>query len=109
MATQVAATIFCSDTNDTNGDALKIAPPIELQQTGLYPQSPMARVWFNYYLNMLTSNSQFLQDEVLGVGAVVSYISGTEPDFVNDFIGTWASIGTQTIGAETVEYFKRTA
>jgi hypothetical protein len=109
MATQIPSTTFCSDNNDANGSALKVAPPVEIQQTGLFPQSPMARIWFNYYLNMLTSNSQFLQDEVLGVGAVLSFVDGTEPDFATDFIGTWVATGTQSIGGTTVAYFKRTA
>lgn len=109
MATQIEAATWCSDLNDPNGDALKVAPPAEIQQTGLLAGSPMARIWFNYYLNMLTGNIQFLQDEVLGVGSVLAYAQGSAPDFANDFVGTWVSIGTQVISADTIEYFKRTA
>lgn len=109
MATQIAAEIFCTDTTDPNGDNLKVAPPPVVAQTGLLEGSPVARIWFNYYLNMVTNNSKFLEDEILGVGAVLSYKQGTAPDFVNDFIGTWTSIGTQVIGPTTVEYFERTA
>lgn len=109
MTTQIAAEIFCTDTTDPNGDPLKVAPPAVVSQTGLLTGTPVARIWFNYFLNMVTNNSKFIEDEVLGVGTVLSYIQGSEPNFATDFIGTWASIGTQTIGSSTVEYFERTA
>lgn len=109
MTAQVVASVFCSDINDPDGYALKVAPPVEIAQTGLLTGSPMGRTWFNFYLNMFSTYSAFIQDEILGVGAVLSYVSGEEPDFVNDFLGTWVSIGTQPIGGVTVEYFRRTA
>lgn len=109
MTTQAVVDIFCKDANDPNGNPLKIAPPAEIIQTGYLKGTPVARVWFNYYINLLTNNAAFVQDEMLKVGTVLSYIQGSEPDFVNDFEGTWISIGTQSIGAKTVEYFERTA
>lgn len=109
MATQIASTTFCLDTNDPDGELLKQSPPPEIVQTGLLKNSPMARIWLNYYLNMTSGNSTFMQDELLGVGTVLSYISGSEPNFASDFIGTWVNIGTQSIGGRTVAYFERTA
>lgn len=109
MATQIQIDEFCRDANDPEGNALKVAPPIEISQTGFLKGTPVARVWLNYILNALTNNSKFVQDDLLKVGTVLSYIQGTQPNFATDFIGTWSSIGTQTIGARTVEYFERTA
>jgi hypothetical protein len=109
MTTQIAAQVFGLDNTDTDGKLLKVAPPSEVIQAGFLKGTPVARIWFNYFINLLTTNTTFVETELLGIGTVLQYIQGTEPDFATDFIGTWASIGTQTVGARTVEYFERTA
>lgn len=45
-------------------------------------------------------------DSFYPVGAVYSSTSSTVPTFAG---GTWAEIGTQTIGSKTVHYYERTA
>lgn len=108
MATQPAPiTQFCLDAEDSKGNELKIAPPSDIIQTGILEDSPVARVWYNYYTNQHADMALFIQDELLSVGRVLSYIDGTQPDFTNDFEGTWESIGTQTVGSQTVRHFRR--
>ena len=109
MAIQPTATQFCLDTEDVSGNQLKQAPPGPIIQTGILEDTPVARVWFNYYTNQHAAMNLFIQDELLSVGRVLSYINGTEPDFANDFEGTWSLLGTQTIGGQTVNYYRRTA
>jgi hypothetical protein len=110
MATQpTAITEFCLDDQDLNGDDLKIPPLSDVIQTGLLPNMPMARVWLNHYLNQHAAMGLFVQDELLSIGRVLQYINGTEPDFATDFEGTWSLLGTQTIGGQTVNHYRRTA
>lgn len=110
MATQPTEVAqFCIDDQDSNGDFLKVAPPPSIIQTGLLSQQPMARIWLNYYLNNFSENLAFFSEEVLGVGAVVSFSDGNAPDFATDWEGTWTNIGSQTIGSTTVQYYERTA
>lgn len=110
MATQpTEVTRWCVDDQDSDGVPLKVIPPAPLIQSGLLRGQPFPRIWLNYYLNNLAENLNFLTTEVNKVGAVLSYIDGTEPDFANDFEGTWVSIGSQTIGSDTVQYYKRVA
>lgn len=110
MATQPATiTEFCLDEQDLYGDYLKEAPPAPIIQTGLLPNAPLARKWYNLYTHQHAAMALFVQDELLSVGRVLSYINGTQPDFANDFEGTWSLLGTQTIGGQTVNYYRRTA
>lgn len=110
MATQPSSVpSWCIDDQDANNKDLKIEPPASFIQTGLLARQPWPRVWHNFYLNNHSQFLQFINDEILGVGTVLSYSDGNAPDFVNDFEGTWTNIGSQVIGAVTVQYYERTA
>lgn len=110
MATQpTEVATWAIDDTDSNGDPTKVAPPASNIQTGLLRNQPWARVWHNYYMNNFGAYNDFLAQELLGVGTVLSYSDGNAPDFVNDFVGTWTNIGSQVIGAVTVQYYERTA
>lgn len=110
MATQPATiTEWCLDEEDSYGEVLKEAPPSPIIQTGLLPNTPMARKWFNLYTNQHAAMALFIQDELLSIGRVLMYIDGTQPDFANDFEGTWLLLGTATMGGQTVNYYRRTA
>lgn len=110
MATQpTTIPLWCIDDQDSNGDDLKVIPPASIIQTGLLANQPLARVWLNQYLNNFSASANFIAEEILGVGAVLSFSDGNIPDFANDFNGTWVNIGDQTIGSTTVQYYERTA
>lgn len=55
--------------------------------------------------NTEVANKQYV-DSFYPVGSVYSSTSSTAPTFAG---GTWAEIGTQTIGSKTIHYYERTA
>lgn len=109
MATQPNETVlWCTDTNDSDNNLLKVEPPTSVKTTGLIKRTPFARVWHNFYFNYICNGLGWVFDERYKVGAVVSFKDGTAPDFT-EWRGTWASIGTSTIGSTTVNFYERTA
>ena len=109
MATQPATTkLWCTDTTDPESNTLKVEPPQSIQDTGLLRNTPFARIWHNFYFNYLCTGLAWVFDDAYAIGRVVSFETAQVPTFAT-WRGTWTSIGSQTIGSTTVDYYERTA
>lgn len=51
---------WATDYIDTEQDETKLAPPVEIMQSGLLRRQPWARVWHNYTLNNISTYLKYL-------------------------------------------------
>jgi hypothetical protein len=96
---------FATDALDESGVPTKDEFPDEFATAGLRKNTPWARIWHNYVFNKIGDYLTWFSTDVYKVGSIVCFKTGTEPDFVTDWVGTW--VLNSTVG--TVKFWERTA
>ena len=87
----------------------KLEPTEEWKISGQLYRQKTPRQYLNWDLNLLGLWVRYLDSKYV-LGDVHSTTTGETPAEISERLGgSWVSIGTQLIGGDTVEYFKKTA
>ena len=94
---------------EVNGDSRlvpnRFEPPYQVKLSGVKSKQPFGRQWMNWQFFAIWKWIEYLKD-FPAVGDVVSNVDNTNPSTKYGF-GAWTLLGSQSVGSETVYYFKR--
>jgi hypothetical protein len=87
----------------------KLEPTEEIKDSGFLYRQNALRGYINWNFNLLGLWIRYLNDRHV-IGDIHPTTTGETPAEISERLGgSWVSIGTQSIGGDTVEYFKKTA
>lgn len=92
------------------GNINRAAPSIESTYSGLLRNEPLDRQLYNYHIWLLAQYAMYA-DTFIQINDVIQTTDNTVTTvtLANQLGGTWATIGSQVIGTDTIYYFKRVA
>lgn len=92
---------WATQENDSEGNPIKIQPPLEIQATGLLKGEPMGRQWFNYVLNNHSDWLKYLAGSVTLQTGIVGELRSFSVEQPTLLTQGWQLVETVTGSAQT--------